>query len=57
MRLTLDYEEDYMMLNFVRKLLGNLATREEINNLFIKNPDLHKINWFRKDDYLDNQKI
>ena len=57
MRLTLDYEEDFILLNFVRRLLGNLATREDINNLFIQNPDLHKINWFRKDDYLSNQNI
>ncbi len=46
-RLTLDYEEDYWLLESVRRILGNLATRREIINLFESNPDLFKINWFR----------
>jgi spore coat polysaccharide biosynthesis protein SpsF len=51
-RLTLDYEEDYWMLTTVLRLLGEKATTDEILSLFEKNPDLHKINWFKADDYL-----
>ncbi len=47
LRLTLDYKEDYWLLESLRRLVGNLATRDEINTLFLNNPDLHKINWFR----------
>ena len=56
MRLTLDYEEDYLLLNVVRAILGNDANRLEINKLFKDNPQLYLINWFRNQDYLDNQK-
>jgi len=55
MRLTLDYEEDYWLLESVRKILGNMASRDEINQLFIQNPDLHKINWFRNDQWKKTQ--
>lgn len=48
-RLTLDYEEDYWLLESVRRIAGNLATRQEINQLFLANPDLYKINWFRNE--------
>ena len=51
MRLTLDYEEDYWLLETLRKILGNLAERDEINQLFLANPDLHKINWFRNEEW------
>lgn len=50
-RLTLDYEEDYWMLLTVLRILGPQATRTEIENLFTRNPDLHKINWFRNDEW------
>ncbi len=55
MRLTLDYEEDFLILNMVRLILGKEAKRDEINDLFKRNPDLHLINWFRNEDYLKNQ--
>ena len=51
-RLTLDYEEDYWLLRTVLRLLGHNATGEQIIKLFSDNTDLHKINWFRTDDYL-----
>ena len=51
LRLTLDYKEDYWILETVRRLVGNLASRDEINELFQKNPDLHKINWFRNKEW------
>lgn len=50
-RLTLDYEEDYWMLLTVLRILGPQATRTEIEDLFIRNPDLHKINWFRNEQW------
>ena len=55
MRLTLDYEEDYWLLNSVRRILGNLASRDEVNRLFLLNPDLHKINWFRNKQWRQAQ--
>jgi spore coat polysaccharide biosynthesis protein SpsF len=54
-RLTLDYEEDYWLLESVRKILGNLTTRQAIDELFLKNPDLHKINWFRNKAWKEGQ--
>ena len=50
-RLTLDYEEDYWLLLTVLRILGPKATRAEIEDLFIRNPDLHKINWFRNEEW------
>ena len=50
-RLTLDYNEDYWMLATVVRILGNNATRDEVNQLFKNNPDLAKINLFRNDEW------
>ncbi len=55
-RLTLDYEEDFWLLESVRKIVGNLADRSSVDQLFIKNPDLHKINWFRNKEWELGQK-
>ncbi len=55
LRLTLDYQEDYWLLDSVRRLIGNLASRKEINELFDCNPDLHKINWFRNEEWKEGQ--
>ena len=55
MRLTLDYEEDYWLLESVRRIVGNLADRSKIDDLFIKNPDLYKINWFRNEEWKAGQ--
>lgn len=54
-RLTLDYEEDYWLLESVRRIAGNLAPRKEINKLFLVNPDLYKINWFRNEAWKAGQ--
>lgn len=54
-RLTLDYEEDYWLLETVRKILGNLAPRRDIDRLFMTNPDLHKVNWFRNAEWKSAQ--
>jgi len=54
-RLTLDYIEDYWLLESVRRMIGNLADREEVDELFIRNPDLYKINWFRNEEWKNGQ--
>lgn len=50
-RLTLDYEEDYWLLESVRRMVGNLAPRDVIDDLFRTNPDLYKVNWFRNQEW------
>ena len=55
MRLTLDYEEDYWLLESVRRILGNLASRDEVDLLFLSNPDMYKINWFRNKEWKAGQ--
>ena len=55
MRLTVDYEEDYWLLESVRRMVGNLASRGKVEQLFLSNPDLHKINWFRNDEWKVDQ--
>jgi spore coat polysaccharide biosynthesis protein SpsF len=54
-RLTLDYEEDYWLLQTVRRILGNLATRNEVDQLFLNNPDLYKVNWFHNEEWKSGQ--
>ena len=54
-RLTLDYEEDYWLLESVRRIVGSLASRQVINQLFLSNPDFHKINWFRNEAWKAGQ--
>lgn len=55
LRLTLDYLEDYWLLDSVRRMVGNLAGRSVIDELFISNPDLHKVNWFRNTEWQQAQ--
>ncbi len=55
MRLTLDYEEDYWLLESVRRILGNLASRDEVDKLFLSNPDMYKINWFKNEEWKAGQ--
>ena len=50
-RLTLDYGEDYWMLASLANILGNNATRSQINRFFLKNPDFSKINYFRNQEW------
>jgi len=47
LRLTLDYKEDYWLLESLRRIVGNLASRKEIDQFFQRNPDFCKINLFR----------
>ena len=54
-RLTLDYQEDYWLLESIRRILGNNATRKDINKLFKDNPDFHMINFFRNEEWKEAQ--
>jgi len=54
-RLTLDYYEDYILIQLVRHILGPNPKRKEIYNLFQRNKDLHLINNFRNDEWKKNQ--
>lgn len=54
-RLTLDYEEDYWLLCSVQRIVGSFALREEVDELFRRNPDLYKVNWFRNLEWKNNQ--
>jgi|TARA_B110000305_G_scaffold221175_1_gene263638 spore coat polysaccharide biosynthesis protein SpsF len=54
-RLTLDYPEDYIFLESIRLILGNLTSRKNICNLLKKNPNLVKINYFRNIQWKNNQ--
>ena len=54
-RLTLDYEEDYWLLRSVQRIVGHLARREVVNNLFKRNPELYQINWFRNEEWEQGQ--
>jgi spore coat polysaccharide biosynthesis protein SpsF (cytidylyltransferase family) len=54
-RLTLDYPEDYIFLESIRLLLGNLTSRKNICTLLKKNPNLTKINYFRNKEWKRNQ--
>ena len=55
LRLTLDYEEDYWLLDSVRRILGNLTSRDEVDQLLLSNPDMYKINWFRNEEWKTGQ--
>ena len=57
LRLTLDYQEDYWLLESIRRILGNNAPRLKVDELFSSNPDLHKINWFRNQEWKFAQQI
>ena len=55
-RLTLDYEEDYHLLLAVNRMVGGyMAPRWAVDQLFERNPDLHKINWHRTTEWKAKQ--
>tara|TARA_B110000008_G_C16952940_1_gene557043 strand:+ start:1376 stop:2119 length:744 start_codon:yes stop_codon:yes gene_type:complete len=54
-RLTLDYEEDYWLLMSIARILGNNASRDAVNQLFLNNPDLSKVNFFRNEEWKKSQ--
>lgn len=55
LRLTLDYEEDYWLILTVQRILGDDASRADVDNLFARNPDLCEVNWFRNKDWQARQ--
>ena len=55
-RMTLDYWEDYIMLEAIRLIVGNRASRADISRLFSTNPSLEKINAFRSAEWSQKQK-
>jgi len=55
MRLTLDYEEDYHLLLFVLRMLGQNAKPKQIKELFEINQDLYNMNWFRESQWKERQ--
>lgn len=54
-RMTLDYWEDYILLEAVRTIIGNLASRAELCCLLRRNPDIEKINAYRTAEWSENQ--
>lgn len=54
-RLTLDYYEDYVMMNSIAKILGNFVKSSELLSFFKKNPDWYLINHFRNIEWKKNQ--
>ncbi len=54
-RLTLDYPEDYTLIQKITKNLGYLPETIDIVKFLIKNKKMSKINFFRESDYLNNQ--
>ena len=57
-RLTLDYPEDYQMICAVNRMVGGyMAPRWAVDELFMRNPDLHKINWFRNAEWKERQRV
>jgi len=55
-RLTVDYPEDLCLVRMVAETLGGyMAPRSAVDELFIKNPDLHRVNWFRNQEWKAHQ--
>ena len=54
-RLTLDYEEDYWLLASIARILGNNVSRASVDQLFVNNPDLAKVNFFRNEEWKEAQ--
>ncbi len=57
MRLTLDYPEDYHLIQTVNRIVGGcMAPRWAVDEAFQRNPDLHKVNWFRNAEWKERQR-
>jgi hypothetical protein len=54
-RLTLDYPEDHALISMIAREHGYMAPRQAIDELFVKNPQLHLINWFRNREWKEWQ--
>ncbi len=57
-RLTIDYPEDYDLVCAVNRIVGGyMAPRTAVDQVFFNNPDIHKINWFRTEEWKDKQNV
>jgi len=56
-RMTLDYPEDYILLEAIRLIVGNFASRSQIYDVLKNNPDLAKVNAFRSEEWLVLQTV
>jgi spore coat polysaccharide biosynthesis protein SpsF (cytidylyltransferase family) len=55
-RLTLDYPEDYFLLAAVNRAVGGyMADRKQVDELFVKNPQLHLVNWHLTEQWKERQ--
>lgn len=55
-RLTIDYWEDYHLVCAVSRAVGGfMADRKLVDELFVKNPQLHLVNWHRTEEWKDRQ--
>lgn len=55
-RLTIDYWEDYYLCAAVERAAGGyMADRKVIDELFVKNPQLHLVNWHRTAEWKERQ--
>lgn len=55
-RLTIDYWEDYHLICAVNRAVGGyMADRKIVDELFVKNPQLHLLNWFRTEEWKERQ--
>ncbi len=54
-RMTLDYEEDYIKLLEVLRSVGPFATRSQISECLLKNPNLNDINSSKNNEWKKNQ--
>lgn len=55
-RLTVDYLEDYHLCLAIDRMVGGyMAPRGAVDDLFVRNPDLHKVNWFRTAEWKERQ--
>lgn len=54
-RLTLDYKEDYELINLLFKIFGSFEKRKKINYFLNSYPSLREINYFRNQEWKKRQ--
>jgi spore coat polysaccharide biosynthesis protein SpsF (cytidylyltransferase family) len=56
LRLTLDYDEDFLLISHLITKLGATCAREIIESYLFRNPDLVNLNQARSVDFVENKK-
>lgn len=56
LRLTLDYDEDFLLISHLITKLGATCAREIIESYLFRNPDLVNLNQGRSIDFIENKK-